>query len=62
MTYVQFTILVPEGNDFREIHYHLMDSLGFQLGGDSNTLTRPHDAAIATWEAIPEEALYDGLQ
>lgn len=54
MTYVQFTILVPEGNDFREIHYHLMDSLGFQLGPEENTLVRAKDAAHVSWKPVEE--------
>lgn len=60
MTYVQFTILIPEGPDFHEVHYTL-ENLGFKQDG-MNSMSRSRDAAKATWEAIPEEALYDGLQ
>ena len=57
MTYVKFTILIPEGNDYRKVHYHLMEDLGFRPGDDPNTLVRPNDAATATWEAVPDELM-----
>jgi len=54
MRYVKLTIVIPEGNDFYEVHYHLQGALGFKPNG-TNSMMRLEDRASVTWEPVDED-------
>lgn len=54
MRYVKLTIVIPEGNDFHEVHYHLGQTLGFFQDG-MNSMMRVQDKATVTWEPVDED-------
>ena len=54
MRYVKLTIVIPEGNDFYEVHYHLGARHGFLQDG-ANSMMRFQDKATVTWEPVDED-------